>query len=87
MVDINLAGPDGNAFSLLAKANKLGLQLGYEPKKTQDVITDMQSSDYDHLVETFKSHFGSLVNVIDPDDKGDWKELEINEEDIGAHDG
>ena len=42
----------------------------------------MQSSDYDHLVETFKSHFGDVVNVIDPDDKGDWKELEINEEDV-----
>ena len=82
MVDINLAGPDGNAFSLLANANKIGIQLGFDKAKIDNIITEMQSSDYDHLVETFKKHFGGAVNLIDPDDQGDWTELEVDEEDV-----
>lgn len=74
MVDINLAGPDGNAFSLLNLANKYGLQMGLDKKEIDNIITEMQSNDYDHLIETFKDHFGDYVNIIDPDDKGVWTE-------------
>ena len=79
MVTINLAGPEGNAISLLAAANKLGKQLEFNRDKIQTIQDDMMSSDYDNLISIFKENFGHVVDVIDPDDQGEWTELEIND--------
>ena len=65
---IDLAGPDGNAFVLLGVAFKLGEQLkdrlmhlhGVTP---QEVLEEMQESDYDHLVTTFDRYFGDYVDL------------------------
>ena len=59
-IAIDLTGPDGNAFTLLAYGNRLAKQLGLD----KDVIQkEMMSGDYEHLVNTFDKHFGHLVTL------------------------
>lgn len=55
---IDLTGPDGNAFYLLALAQKYGRQLGLDVKK---ITADMKSGDYEHLLEVFDHHFGHFI--------------------------
>ena len=55
---IDLTGPDGNAFVLLATATRLARQLGFN----EDEITeDMMAGDYENLVNVFDNNFGSFV--------------------------
>lgn len=66
MKDINLNGPQGNAFFILGIAKKLCAQLSeIDPDKYNwDKIRDeMMSDDYDNLVQTFISYFGDYVDV------------------------
>jgi hypothetical protein len=59
-IEIDLTGPDGNAFTLIAYGNRLSKQLGLD----KDVVQkEMMSGDYEHLVNTFDKHFGHLVTL------------------------
>ena len=59
-LEIDLTGPDGNAFVLIGYASNLAKQL----KKDEDAIKkDMQSGDYEHLVEVFDREFGDYVTL------------------------
>jgi len=55
---IDLTGPDGNAFVLMATATNLARQLGLDSDK---IVKDMKSGDYENLVNVFDSYFGSFV--------------------------
>ena len=55
---IDLTGPKGNAFYLLGQARQLSNQLELN---SNEILNEMQSDDYEHLVETFDKHFGSFV--------------------------
>lgn len=57
---IDLSGPEGNAFCLLGYARRWGNQLGLD---TEKVMTEMQSGDYDNLVNVFDSYFGDYVTL------------------------
>ena len=59
-IEIDLTGPEGNAFVLLGYASKFAKQLGLDSKTIQK---DMMSSDYEHLVEVFDKHFGTFVTL------------------------
>jgi len=59
-IEIDLTGPDGNAFVLIGKADNLAKQLGLDSKVIQ---TEMMNGDYEHLVNTFDKHFGHLVTL------------------------
>ena len=63
---LDLNGPDGNAFGLLAYAKELARQMGYSDEKTEKVLADMRSGNYKHLVLTFDDHFGELIDVVLP---------------------
>ncbi len=62
-IEIDLTGPDGNAFVLLGTARKLARQLDYSPEEIQDLMTEMAGSDYEYLLQTFDEHFGKYVNL------------------------
>ena len=49
-IEIDLTGPQGNAFYLLGTANDLAKQLGKDGKV---IVAEMMESDYEHLVATF----------------------------------
>lgn len=59
-IEIDLTGPDGNAFFLLGTASSLSKQLGLDSKKIQN---EMMKGDYEHLVKTFDKHFGEFVTL------------------------
>ena len=55
---IDLTGPDGNAYALMAHATRLAKQLGIDPKP---IVHDMMSGNYENLVSVFDKNFGSFV--------------------------
>jgi hypothetical protein len=57
-VVIDLTGPDGNAFCLMGYANKFARQLNLN---SNQIIKEMQSGDYENLVDTFDKYFGDYV--------------------------
>lgn len=59
-IEIDLTGPQGNTFFLLGTANNLAKQLGLNSSK---ILDEMQSGDYDNLVEVFDREFGSFVTL------------------------
>lgn len=62
-IEIDLTGPDGNAFVLLGIASDFARQLQFDDRETQQLLDDMQSGDYDHLVEVFDKRFGHFVTL------------------------
>ena len=59
-IEIDLTGPDGNAFALMGYANRLSRQLDIDP---EPILEEMQSGDYENLLEVFDREFGSFVTL------------------------
>ena len=55
---IDLDGPNGNVFYLLATACKLSKQLGFDNKAIEK---DMKSGDYLNVLKVFDDNFGDFV--------------------------
>lgn len=55
---IDLTGPEGNAFFLLGTAKKLARQLDLN---VSEILEEMRSGDYEHLITTFDKYFGDYV--------------------------
>ena len=62
-IEIDLTGPQGNAFFLLGTASKLGNQLGWDRDEIEILLRQMRNSDYENLVNTFDKHFGNIVTL------------------------
>ena len=60
-IEIDLTGPEGNAFALLGYASRFADQLGYEKEDIDRLMEEMQSGDYENLVEVFDREFGDFV--------------------------
>lgn len=58
---IDLTGPNGNAFYLLGVAKNAANQLGLNE---EEILTDMMSGDYEHLLEVFEKHFGNIFTLL-----------------------
>jgi hypothetical protein len=59
-VQIDLTGPDGNAFVLLGMAKRYARQLG---KDADDILDRMKSGDYENLIAVFDEEFGDYVDL------------------------
>jgi hypothetical protein len=57
-IEIDLTGPDGNAFSLMSYASDLCRNLGID--KTP-ILKEMMSGDYEHLLSVMEDHFGDFI--------------------------
>ena len=62
-IEIDLTGPQGNAFFLLGTASKLGRQLGWDKDEIEILLRQMRNSDYENLVNTFDKYFGNIVTL------------------------
>jgi hypothetical protein len=51
---------DGNAFSILGKAQRAARQAGWTKEKLDAFRTDAMSGDYDHLLQTVMKDFDEL---------------------------
>ena len=56
---INLDGPDGNAFQLMAYASRFAKDMGYVSDEA--ILNLMMDGDYTNLVRTFDKYFGEFV--------------------------
>ena len=60
---INIDGPAGNAYNLMATAKRMAKDIGENGNK---IINEMkESGDYDTLVQTFLFYFGDYVDLVD----------------------
>ena len=59
---IDLTGPDGNAYALMAYAKRFATQLGWKDKGAA-LINEMMEGDYEHLLEVFDNAFGDFVTL------------------------
>lgn len=59
-IEIDLTGPQGNAFFLLGMAEKYAKQLGLDSKA---ILDEMYSGDYENLVNVFDKNFGQFVTL------------------------
>ena len=55
---IDLNGPDGNAYSLMAYGSQYARILGLDWK---EIRKEMMSGDYENLIRVFDEHFGAYV--------------------------
>ena len=61
--EINIEGPAGYAFNLMATAKRMAKDIGENGNK---IINEMkESGDYDTLVQTFLFYFGDYVDLVD----------------------
>ena len=58
--EIDLTGPDGNAYVLLATAVGLARKFGYDEDA---LMGEMKSGDYEHLLKLFEGYFGDRVTM------------------------
>jgi len=58
---IDLTGPQGNAFNLIALASNFGKQLGMSNSYIKEIQANMMSGDYENLIKVFDDEFGSVV--------------------------
>jgi hypothetical protein len=57
-IEIDLTGPQGNAFFLLGTAERLCRQMG---KDFEKIEAEMTEGFYDNLLEVFEREFGKFV--------------------------
>ena len=60
---IDLQGPQGNAFALIAIADDLLRQLGQRHLFSM-MRTEMMSGDYNKLIAIFEKNFGDYVELV-----------------------
>ena len=60
-LEIDLSGPQGNAFYLLGIVPSLGKQLGMDNFKIKCIQDEMKLSTYEMLIQTFDKYFGDYV--------------------------
>lgn len=59
-IEVDLNGPEGNAFVLCGHARKWAKQLG---KDADAIVADMKSGNYEHLVEVLEREFGDYITI------------------------
>ena len=56
MVNLDLAGVDGNAFSIMGAFSKQARREGWSKEAIDKVIEEATAGDYDHLLQTIISY-------------------------------
>jgi hypothetical protein len=57
-IEVDLTGPEGNAFVLIGYARKWSKQLGLNPDEVEKEMTD---GDYENLIGVMEKYFGKVV--------------------------
>jgi len=58
IIEVDLTGPQGNAFYLMGLASQLSKKMGLDK---DEIIAEMRSGNYENLIKVFDRHFGNLV--------------------------
>ena len=74
-LEIDLSGPNGNAFVLLKLASDLGKRMGMSYDEIERIQEEMRLSTYELLLLTFDKYFGQFVILYrDGGPPKEWKE-------------
>ena len=60
-IEIDLTGPDGNAFVLMGYAKRFAKQLDLDG---DSITKEMMEGDYENLLSVFDSWFGNYVTLF-----------------------
>ena len=60
---IDLSGPQGNAFYLMGVVIKTFRQSG-APELGESIVAEMKKGDYEHLVKTFDLYLGEHFDIV-----------------------
>jgi hypothetical protein len=60
---IDLSGPEGNAFYLMAVVKKTFRRSGAS-ELGDEIVAEMMKGDYDHLVKTFELYLGDHFKLV-----------------------
>lgn len=60
-IEIDLNGPEGNAFVLLGIVRNVASQLGYSKQSIDELLERMMESDYENLVNVADEEFGDFI--------------------------
>jgi hypothetical protein len=63
-IEIDLTGPDGNAYVIMGYAKRFGKQVGMSDSYIKEMLEKMMSSDYENLIKVFDDEFGSVVTLL-----------------------
>ena len=55
--ELKLVNEDGNAFSVLGRAQKVARKAGWTEEKIDDFMREAKSGTYDHLLQTCMKYF------------------------------
>lgn len=66
-IQIDLAGPDGNAFALIGLTRTLAHGIAMTDDETQAIVKKMRSGDYNHLLDTLVDSFPGFTFEFDND--------------------
>ena len=61
---LDLSSSYGNAFTLLATANRYATKMGLDEEQKLKIISEMQSGDYNNLVKVFDKYLGDHVELL-----------------------
>ena len=59
-IEIDLTGPDVNAFVLLGYAKRLSRELDLDHKQ---ILDEMMEGNYENLISVFDKYFGDFVDL------------------------
>lgn len=59
--EIDLLGPEGNAFVLMGYAQQYARQLGLD---ADAIVRQMMKGDYENLIKVFDKYFGDYVDLV-----------------------
>jgi len=75
-IEIDLNGPNGNAFVLLGLVTKLGKRMGMTYDEIERIQDEMRLSTYELLILTFDKYFGDYVILYrDGGTPTDWRKI------------
>jgi hypothetical protein len=60
---IDLSGPEGNAFYLMAVVKKTFRRSGAS-ELGDEIVSEMMKGDYEHLVKTFELYLGDHFKLV-----------------------
>lgn len=59
-IEIDLSGPQGNAFFLIGQASKLSEQFNFDK---DEIVNEMTKGDYENLILVFDKYFGEYITM------------------------
>lgn len=70
-MEIDIRGPQGNAFSLMGNAQRWAKQLGFSKEHTDKIMEEMSKGDYENVLDVIEREFGNVVTLVGRDEADD----------------